>query len=414
MRLLQLVHQYPPEWLGGTEIYTQALAEELANRGHASAVFTRSFCRGDGRLAVGGRHEGQVLVWRAPDGTTSPWRRFVASLWQPDVLKLFKDVVEAFRPDVVHVQHMLGLPLAVLDLLSAYGIPYLVTLHDYWWLCPNAQLIRNDTGQICHEPQHSVCGRCALARLGGSSLASLGALLPLRRLRQPRLARHLAKASVVISPSQFVLATYRQAGLALPQGQVLPHGIRLPVQIPPPARPARTGLRFLYLGGISWQKGVHILLDALKELADLAGWELQIAGDLGFSPAYSAHLLRAAHGLPVHFLGSLRRNEVWQVLADADVVVVPSLWYETFAMVVSEAFALGRPVVASRIGAMAERVRHGIDGILVEPGAVPAWRDALMSLVRGAQLVSNLKAGVTPPLSLAEHVDRLAEIYSRL
>ncbi|MCS7287413.1 MAG: glycosyltransferase, partial [Anaerolineae bacterium] len=118
-------------------------------------------------------------------------------------------------------------------------------------------------------------------------------------------------------------------------------------------------------------------------------------------------------GPNVRFLGRLNREEVWNALAQVDVVAVPSLWYETFSLLISEAFAAGLPVLASRLGALAERVRDGVDGLLLPPGDVVAWRAAIQRLIDDPDLLARLRANVRPPMTMEEHVERLEELYSK-
>jgi glycosyltransferase involved in cell wall biosynthesis len=97
-----------------------------------------------------------------------------------------------------------------------------------------------------------------------------------------------------------------------------------------------------------------------------------------------------------------------------DVVVVPSLWYEAYSFLVSEAFAAGLPVLASRLGALADRVRDGVDGLLLPPGDIMAWRAAMQRLLDEPDLLPRLRAGVRPPMTMEEHVDRLETLYAQI
>ena len=145
----------------------------------------------------------------------------------------------------------------------------------------------------------------------------------------------------------------------------------------------------------------------LETIADIA------AGDESFDAAY-ASWLHALAPSNVRFLGKLTRQEVWETLAQVDVVVVPSIWYETFSFLISEGFAAGTPVVASRLGPLADRVRDGIDGLLVPPGDVAAWQGALQRLADEPELLSRLRANVLRPMTQEEHVSRLESLYAEL
>jgi glycosyltransferase involved in cell wall biosynthesis len=140
------------------------------------------------------------------------------------------------------------------------------------------------------------------------------------------------------------------------------------------------------------------------------GAELWIAGDENADPAYATHLHTLASE-NVHFLGKLTRVEVWEMLAQVDILVVPSLWYETFAFVVSEAFAAGVPVVASRLGPLADRVEEGVDGLLVPPGDVDALRVALLQFLEDPTLLPRLQAGIRPVNTIEDHVREIEGVY---
>ena len=169
MRILNLVHQYLPDKVGGTERYTQGIAHALAQRGHQVGVFYRRSAAGAG---VERREDTGVTVWAAWSGAAGPTRRFLATFGDTPIERAFGRVLDESRPDLVHVQHMMGLPAALLDTLHRRRIPTVITLHDYWWVCANAQLVTNYDQSICAGPRHNWfnCSRCALARGGADAL----------------------------------------------------------------------------------------------------------------------------------------------------------------------------------------------------------------------------------------------------
>ncbi len=138
---------------------------------------------------------------------------------------------------------------------------------------------------------------------------------------------------------------------------------------PDPAMP-RAGL--LYVGRLSREKGVGVLLDAVAG----SGVPLRIVGE---GPERAALAARATGN--VTFLGARSRAEVLGEMANARALVVPSLWYEGFPMVVVEAFARGTPVIASEIGGLAEAVSAGKTGALAPPGDAVALRNRISDLL---------------------------------
>ena len=407
MRVLNVVHQYPPDHAGGTELYTQSTARELARLGHKVSIFYRRDAPGSG---LEHRDDQGVDLWAAWHGVADSTRRFLTTFGDPDLAHAFERVLDNASPDLVHIQHLMGLPVKLIELVRRRRIPVVVTLHDYWWVCANAQLLTNYGQLLCDGPRAWLnCGRCALARAGFDRLwPGAPALAPLLAIRAHMLREVLLSAGRLIAPAHFVSDWYIAHGIPSGQVQVLPHGIEHP---PEPLRVSRPGgvLRIACIGGLSRSKGVHVLVEASKELAGRA--ELWIAGDESADPSYSREL-RASAGDNVRFLGALPHRQVWECLAQVDILAVPSLWYETFSLIAHEAFAAGVPVVASSLGALAEVVRDGTDGLLVPPGDAAAWHNSILRLISDPMLLDQLRAGVRPPMDLKEHVRRLDGVYA--
>jgi glycosyltransferase involved in cell wall biosynthesis len=167
-------------------------------------------------------------------------------------------------------------------------------------------------------------------------------------------------------------------------------------------------LQLAYIGSLSWLKGLHVALEAISGME--GALELWVAGDPLTDPAY-ADRLRQIAGDNVHFLGRLDRAEVWQLLEKVDMLLAPSLSYETYCYSVHEALAAGVPVVASRLGALAEAVQDGVNGLLAQPGDVPSWRAAIRRLVEEPGLVARLASSAAIPSTVEAHIAQLEQVY---
>lgn len=412
MHLLHLLHQYLPEHVGGTELYTQALSHSLQQRGHDVTIFHR---RSAAKSGFERATEAGGNVYAAWNGPFQPTRRFLATFGDRTLAGAFRKALDEIRPDLVHIQHLMGLPTAVVAELRRRNIPYVVTLWDFWWVCANAQLLTNDSQQLCDGPRAFLnCARCALARAGLPQFSPALPLLALPLARRNQLLRQLlAGAARLIVPANFVRDWYAGHGIPTDRLVVIPPGLDYPPglaarSLTPRGDNAERPFRIGYIGGLAPQKGVHILLEAFAGLTETA--ELRIAGDTSFDPAYMARLRQLA-GPGVQFLGKLDRTAVWQMLNQVDVVVVTSLWYETFVFVISEAFAAGVPVIASDLGVLSERVRHEMDGLLVPPGDAGALRAALETLQQEPARLAALRQGIEPVHTLEQHVDAVEALY---
>lgn len=342
MRVLQVTHQYPPEYVGGVEIVTQALARGLAARGHDAHVLTRAAVS-----AAQTTTEGGVTVHRVPQAS-SPTKRFFFTLRDPSAKAAFEQVWKETKPDIFHIQHLMGWPASLVPLIQMSGIPCVLTLHDYWFACANAQLITNYDDTVCEYPAPSKCAMCAAARAGMGYLI-VPFVAPVMAYRNQTLKDALAEISCVITPSEFVKSMFEWQGYKTANWQVVPLGL----DGQPAPRPAYDGPpRFAFIGGLAHQKGAHVLIEAFNAMPP--DWSLTIAGDEDAFPEYTHGLWVQAHHEGIEFVGKLNRPEVWRLLSETDVLVVPSLWHETASLIAREAIAAGCVLVASDMGALRE------------------------------------------------------------
>jgi glycosyltransferase involved in cell wall biosynthesis len=410
MRVLHIVHQYPPDTYTGTELYTQQLAGQLATRGHENHVFFRR--DGDTPQLEHWVEEAGVQVWAATSKPMTANNRFFATFREPTLDKLFAEALANIQPDLIHVQHLMGLPTSILE---QQPIPYVVTLHDYWFLCANAQLVTNYSQEICEGPNLWVnCGRCSLARAGQDRLWWLSpAVAPVLAGRQAWLRPVLANAKAIIAPSNMVATVPERLGMPASRTHIIRHGFRIPDHVQRLPRPRSSGLHIGYVGGLAWQKGVHVLVEAVNGLSE-TGVQLTIIGDPSAFPDYAQSLREQATHPNIVFAGKLTHAEVWRKLSEFDVVVVPSLWYENAPLVIQEALATGAPVIASDLGAMPEFIENGVNGLLFPAGDAEALRDLLQGLVDDLGIVAGLNAGIQPIRTIAEHVDDIEKVYENL
>jgi glycosyltransferase involved in cell wall biosynthesis len=195
--------------------------------------------------------------------------------------------------------------------------------------------------------------------------------------RNRQLTLVLSQAAAVTTPSKFVRDKFHEFGLDTSRWRVVPYGLdenTMPSSARASAGRDSEHLRVAYVGGLSWQKGVHVLVEAFNGLAPST--HLTIAGPLNAFPDYVAHLRTIAQHPNITFVDALTRNEVWQLLSRTDVVVVPSMWHETASLIAREAISAGCRLIASDVGALRE-VAEAHGGVLVPPGDVPALQEAL-------------------------------------
>jgi len=184
---------------------------------------------------------------------------------------------------------------------------------------------------------------------------------------------------------------------------------------PEPSNPS-TRLRIGYLGQFAPHKGVHLLLAAFQKLTERPdSCELALHGRISDATLYERELLRIARGDPaITFAGPYPNHEVGQVLNDLDVIVVPSLWYENRPTVIVEAHATGTPVVAARLGGMAELIKHNENGLVFKAGSVEGLTEQLQRLLDEPMLLPQLRSGIRPVPTVEEETATLTSVYESL
>jgi glycosyltransferase involved in cell wall biosynthesis len=303
----------------------------------------------------------------------------------------------------------------LLHLARASGVPVLLTLHDYWFICGNSQLIWPDT-QTCQGKAWGLnCVRCAAAARFPSPLVRWlrPALAPLFQYRDRVVGQAARQADQFISPSKFLIERYIAAGFPASRFLHLENGLRVEHIRRFPWQPPGGRLRVTFLGSLAWQKGVHIPVEAFNGLPSGIA-RLRIWGDPALFPDYVQSLRNLSAHPDIQFMGRITNERVGEVLADSDVMVVPSLWYENSPVVIQEARAAGVPVIASGHGALSEKVHHEVDGLLFPPGDAAALRRTLQRLAGDPDLLPRLRRQIPAPMDMDHHVQELENLYRRL
>ena len=390
LTVLFVVHQFLPKHIAGTELYTRNLAVELERRGHRSVVFTTEAYAGEPQSTMRRKTHQGLEVWEAVHNNAFP--NFEASYLDPEKEGQFREVLDAVQPDVVHVQHLHQHSLAYVDIAKAAGIRVVYTLHEFWLMCVHHGWLARPGFVLCEGPQADECARCAAwmpaSRDGLSQLDAWNA-------RDAAVRAMLDRVDLLVSPSRFLRDRFLANGYASPERLIYSdNGMRLPepsVSRRPDAEASDSRIRFGFVGTVAEWKGVHVLVEAMNSMPE--GVELGIHGVLEYFPDYVQQLRELARHPGIDFAGRFENDRIGEVLADIDVLVVPSLWYENSPLTIHEAFLAGVPVIASDIGGMAEYVDDGVNGLHFGVGDAAQLAKQMRRCVEEEGLVDSLRGG---------------------
>jgi glycosyltransferase involved in cell wall biosynthesis len=443
MKILLVAPHYPPRFIGGVELATRRLAQRLHAAGHATSVVAveqLGVAPSDQPepLQVEQTDDEGVRVWRLSLRAVEGQQAFASTYRPREVESWLVDWLTREQPSVIHLHSGYLLGGAVLHAAARLSIPVVVTLHDFWFICPRITLLHPNQA-CCSGPETPVkCAWClsteqrryrlpervmgpraALHMAQWMAAPPLGGLSPLRARTEAIATRHhslidaLHGAAAVLSPSRFLRDQMMQAGVDGRRITLLPYGVERRRRLRP-RMPDDVAVRVGFLGQIAPHKGIHVLVRAIRTLADRK-IELVIHGDLTREPAYVRELKTLAANDPrIVFAGPLPQTELETLFGRIDLLAVPSVWYENSPFVIHEARCAGLPVLASRLGGMAELVQDGEDGLLAEAGSVEAFARAIDRLIAEPSLLGRLRQGVVPPPTIEDETQALIDLYVRV
>ncbi|MEM6433151.1 MAG: glycosyltransferase family 4 protein [Cyanobacteria bacterium P01_D01_bin.115] len=278
------------------------------------------------------------------------------TIWSQQSYDFVRQQLRTHRYDLIHVQNFFPLiSPSVHYAAQAEGVPVVQTLRNYRLVCPNALFFRD--GQVCEDcvgkpiPYPGVIHGCYKKNRLAS--AAVAAMISSHRAMKT----WLNQVNVFIALTQFAKQKLVEGGLPAEKIVVKPNFI-----YPDPGVGSGQGNFALYVGRLSVEKGLDTLLEAWQTLPQ--PFPLKIVGDGPLADMVQ----QTARAIPtIEWLGRKPMAEVHRLMGEASVLIFPSKWYETFGRVAIEAFAKGTPVIASRIGAIAELIDDGKTGLYFEP-----------------------------------------------
>ncbi len=362
---------------GGDSTYMLSLSKLLEEHGHEVIPFAMEHPMNlpspYSRSFVSHVDFPELLRKRSPAAALKVVTR---SVYSGEARAKIAALADEVKPDLAHFHNIHAhLTASIVAPLRARRIPIVWTLHDYRLLCPNTSFLSG--GEICdrclpNRFHEAMVQRCKKGSLAASFVAMLTTWYD-------RLIRIPTRIDRFITPSDFLREKLIQGGFDPARITTVPNFVDLSAYRSLPEKDY-----FLYIGRLSHEKGLDILIRAV---ARLDAGRLLIVGS-GPEEEALRQLARKLGAGRVEFAGYKSGDDLKMILAEARFVVLPSRWYENLPFAVMEAFAASKAVVASRIGGIPEMVDDGVNGLLFPMGDEDALVDRLARLLRdpGARL----------------------------
>ena len=467
MKIMQVNWGWPPRQSGGPIGYAADLCKELTKRGHQVSMFYGGDHNFKRRPCLEVREEDGVVLGNL---INSPNRYSNAGYplrecKQPEVERFYLDFLKRMNPELVHVHSLIGLSGSIIELTKMMGIPIVVSLHNYWFICPRGDFLIPPDYRLCSGPDRGLnCAVClprknklsrnmacvndtirsllkrnvrlkrTLQRYlmwlnrrrrylpSGNSdkpFPSMSSVIPEPmevfgyQFREEYLRRLLSEdADHIIAVSGAVKRIFARHGVSEEKMRVLHSGIKTAEELQRIAASTKQKVRnpiiFGFFGPVQPYKGVHVLVDAFNRLPE--GSARLLVFGTGSSDYVSRLIRKAKPG--VEFRGAF--DDLATILTEFDVAVVPPIWEDNAPLVVLESQAAGKPIIGADIGGIPDFVQDNVNGLLFKAGDAEDLAKKMRELAASSPLVEYLRQNVTPPKSMREHAADMERVYARL
>ena len=414
MRVLIISHGHPAFSIGGAEIASHNLFSGLNTLPGIEAFY---LARAGHPIA---RHaQTPLMSLRQGPRETFLWaddydHELISNRSTADLSGAFRRYLRDLQPDVVHFHHFIGLGVEMIWEVrrTLPNARIVITFHEYLSICLNhGQMVKTQKKRLCSSASPAECHGCFPQTTPRHIFE-----------RELFLKDHLNLADAFVSPSHFLIDRYVKWGLPAEKFTMLENGIDkshvAPARpLPPNGRRARFG----FFGQVTEFKGIQVLLDAIGRVPD-AVWGDDAAlcifgGNLenqpqAFRDNFETLVERAARR--AKFYGAYQAHEMADLMRQVDWVIVPSIWWENSPLVIQEAFLHGRPVIASDIGGMKEKVLDGINGLHFRMGSAEDLADKLSTVLAEPKIWERLRDCAPKPIGHEEAARQHLDLYRKL
>lgn len=392
MRVLKVIHGFPPDYMAGSEVYSYHLVKELIRQNIDTSVFTRVENEfGESHQIYDEIYE-NIPILRV----NKPQRDYLYEdkFYDKKIDVIFKEHIEKIKPDIVHFGHLSHLSTNLIQIVKELDIPVVYTIHDFWLFCVKGQMI-NEFGEICPGPSTVNCSKCSPYVTNEKMVQRI-----LKHMK------HVIDAiDIFISPSHTVRNFFIKQGIDPEKIKYLKYGFNSDKIIFKQKVFHQTSkITFGFMGRIIPTKGINVVVDTFRELPEEL---LHIYGSIGIKKRF----LETEN---IIFKGAYDNNKINQVLNEMDVLIVPSIWYENAPLVIQEAFLAGIPVITSDIGGMAELVQHNVNGFTFKTGCSDSLKEIILYISHNPSCLNSLQRSRESVVDIKEDIKKIVDVYREL
>ncbi|PAX54331.1 glycosyltransferase [Brunnivagina elsteri] len=341
--------------LGGTEYHCAAL---ISNISKTRPIYTLFFNQNSSLIEFDIYYQQQKINFKFPCEFQEKYRQQYFH-HERHFLRLMVGILQYFQPKLIHIHHLIGLPLAdAIAALQKVDIPYILSLHDYYLICPNYNLIDYQE-KFCFEHKTAESCQVCIQKIfnQGEELKYQWSIL---------CQNLLAGATLIIAPSKTAISyferEYPQLNLQ-EKSKVIRHGIisqanqqitKISYNDKLHVNKKNQTLRVALVGSINIAKGAKLFID----LVDKISCQQEFVNSFSFEIIGRFNLPLPEHIKNVRIRNAYNREELGFLLENIDIAIFPNIWAETYCLTVDEVLSHGVPVIVTSVNAASDRVKE--------------------------------------------------------
>ena len=391
MKILKVIHGFPPDYMAGSEIYSYHLVKELINQNIETFVFTRVENEFHKQHHIYEElHEGIPIL-----RVNKPKKDYLYhdKFYDETLDEIFRAYLKKVNPDIVHFGHLSHLSTSLIKIVKEFGIPIIYTIHDFWLYCVKGQLI-NKQKEICSGPSVQNCTSCSPYVVNQQEVSET----------TKHMMETIDNVDIFISPSHTLRDFFINQGVNSNKIKYLKYGFNTKKIIyNKKGFASDTKINFGFMGRVIPTKGIKVLVDVFNELPNE---NLSIYGGIGAQK-------RFLETKNINFKGGYDNNTINDVLQDIDVLIVPSIWYENAPLVIQEAFLAGIPVITSDLGGMSELVINNENGFTFDVGSKTHLKEIILKIINDPTILNRLKNSRDIVVDIKDDTKEIINIYKQ-
>jgi glycosyltransferase involved in cell wall biosynthesis len=449
MNILIVVHTFLPKYVGGTEVCAFELASELKKKGNKILILTTDPLINNKKINTTKNSYKDIDVITI-NKNIRKYKSFSETYKDDNTLKIFKKILNDFKPDIIHYHHLMHLSIDFVQIAKKANIPQVITLHDFWTQCLTHQRITT-TGNLCTNFSVNKCSHCLSDILNSGPL--INTTLSLKYFLKNKnklkylisaikkiyyrsanklfyLSNHdkyikivksrncgmktiLSQMDLVIFPTKFLSHEFLKWNSGISKNILSNDGINTKVFEKFKRLPNKT-LRFGYIGSIIPTKGLDMVLRAWPKLA-IGNYSLKIYGNLETDKKYANNILNLAKNLKnIKFYGNFSPENISKIYSEIDVLIVPSRWFENAPLVIRNALHTKTPIIGVNLGSISELIINNKNGLLYENEDLNGLIKQINHFILDKKLISKMKTNFPHQKSIEENAKELLDYFNKL